>query len=152
MKNRKLLSVLSLIVLLAITALSVISCTKAETPEDTNTDTVVDSAADTTASSESAKAVEITVYVTDDKGETAEYVITTEATTLRGALEQENLIQGDESEYGLYVKTVNGVTADYDTDGAYWAFYDGNDQYLMTSVDGTSIADKDVFKIIYTKG
>ena len=49
------------------------------------------------------------------------------------------LISGDESEYGLYVKTVNGVTLDYDKDGKYWAFYvDG--EYAATGVDSTDIA------------
>ena len=31
-----------------------------------------------------------------------------------------DLIAGDEGEYGLYVKTVNGITADYETDGMYF--------------------------------
>ncbi len=49
-----------------------------------------------------------------------------------------NLIAGDDSEYGLYVKTVNGITADYDVDQTYWAFYiDG--EYAMTGVDTTDI-------------
>ena len=48
------------------------------------------------------------------------------------------LIAGEDSEYGLYVKTVNGVTVDYDTDGKYWAFYvDG--EYAATGVDSTDI-------------
>ena len=44
---------------------------------------------------------------------------------------------GDNSEYGLYVKTVNGETADYDKDGAYWAFYI-NGEYAMSGVDYTA--------------
>ena len=48
------------------------------------------------------------------------------------------LIAGEDSDYGLYVKTVNGVTVDYDTDGKYWAFYvDG--EYAATGVDSTDI-------------
>ena len=34
--------------------------------------------------------------------------------------------------------TVNGIAADYDVDGTYWAFYIGND-YGMTGVDMTTI-------------
>lgn len=46
--------------------------------------------------------------------------------------------EGEDSEYGLYVKTVNGVTVDYDQDGKYWAFYvDG--EYAATGVDSTDI-------------
>ena len=47
-----------------------------------------------------------------------------------------NIISGEESDYGLYIKEVIGITADYDTDGTYWAFYiDG--QYAATGVDMT---------------
>ena len=52
------------------------------------------------------------------------------------------MIEGDESEYGLYVKTVNGITADYDADGVYWAFYI-NDEYAQTGVDSTPITEGD---------
>lgn len=156
MKNRKLLSLVSLVVLLAMTALLMVSCGgKTDVPDVTDTDAVTtESPADTASDSESESVSEITmtVLVTDDKGETKEHVIKTTAAMLRGALEQENLIEGEESEYGLYVKTVDGLTADYDTDGAYWAFYDGNDEYLMTGVDTTPISDGAVFKIVYTKG
>ena len=91
----------------------------------------------------------ITVEVVDDKGETTSFTITTVEAFLRGALEQENLIEGEESATGLYVKVVNGLTADYDVDKSYWAFYKGED-YLMTGVDSTPIADGDLFRIVYT--
>ena len=38
----------------------------------------------------------------------------------------------------IYVKTVNGVTLDYDKDGKYWAFY-VNGEYAQTGVDSTDI-------------
>ena len=42
------------------------------------------------------------------------------------------------------------MSADYDKDGAYWAFSkDGVD--LMTGVDDTIIADGDKYEITYTK-
>ena len=97
------------------------------------------------------EAVTITVTVTDDKGVDTVFTIKTKATYLRGALEQENLVQGDESEYGLYVKIVNGVEADYDKNGAYWGFYKGG-EYLPTGIDTTPIEDGDAFEIVYTKG
>ena len=52
--------------------------------------------------------------------------------------EELNLIAGDESEYGLYVKQVNGITADYDVDQTYWAFYI-NGEMAMTGVDTTDV-------------
>ena len=60
------------------------------------------------------------------------------------------LIDGDESEYGLYVKKVNGITADYEKDKSYWAFYkDG--EYMQTGVDSTEIADGEHYELVYTK-
>jgi len=50
------------------------------------------------------------------------------------------LIAGDTAEYGLYVKTVDGITVDYDTNGKYWAFYI-NGEYAMTGVDTTPITE-----------
>ena len=62
----------------------------------------------------------------------------TDEKTVGAALLGVNLIAGDDSEYGLYVKTVDGVTADYDKDGTYWAFYiDG--EYASTGVDSTDV-------------
>lgn len=46
----------------------------------------------------------------------------------------------DGAEIGEGSKTFNGMTADYDKDGVYWAFYiDG--EYAMTGVDATNITD-----------
>ena len=46
----------------------------------------------------------------------------------------------DGAEIGEGSKIVNGMTADYDKDGVYWAFYiDG--EYAMTGVDATNITD-----------
>ncbi len=76
--------------------------------------------------------------VTDVGGEETVYRINTDKTTVGEALLELELIDGDEGEYGLYVKTVNGITVDYDKDGKYWAFYiDG--KYANTGVDATNI-------------
>lgn len=96
------------------------------------------------------EAITITVTVTDDKGTDTVFTIETKAWYLRGALEQENLVQGEESEHGLYIKVVNGLRADYDLDKAYWNLLKGG-EYLMTGVDKTPIADGDAFELVYTK-
>mgnify|MGYP001132635739 CR=1 FL=1 len=75
----------------------------------------------------------------------------TDAETLGDALLEHELIAGDESEYGLYVKAVNGIKADYDTDKAYWAFYQ-NGEYMNTGVDGTNITGGEHYELVYTKG
>ena len=93
----------------------------------------------------------ITVTVVDDKGESSVYHIETESEYLRGAIEEKLGLEGEESEYGLYVKTVNGITADFDENGAYWSFSQ-NGEMMMTGVDSTPVSDGDTFDIVYTKG
>ena len=85
----------------------------------------------------------ITIQMVYDDVDTT-IMINTDAEYLRGALEEKNLIAGDESEYGLFVKTVNGRTAD-DTKQEWWCFTKGGET-LMTGVDTTPIADGEVFE------
>ena len=82
-------------------------------------------------------ATAVTVEVTGADGKTVKFTVNTDEETLGAALLKLGIVAGDDSEYGLYVKTVNGETADYDTDGSYWAFYiDG--EYAMVGVDYTA--------------
>ena len=76
--------------------------------------------------------------MTDASGKETDFTINTDKKTVGEALLEKNLIAGDDSEYGLYVKTVNGVTLDYDKDGMYWAFYE-NGQYASKGVDSTEV-------------
>ena len=89
-------------------------------------------------------------YDVDDPENSDYYIINTNAATVGEALVELGLVEGEDSEYGLYVKTINGVTADYDTDGTYWAFFiDG--EYAMTGVDSTEIDPESVYSFIITK-
>jgi len=81
-----------------------------------------------------------TLTVTDGNGKDTVFEIATDSTTVGEALMELGLIEGEEGPYGLYIKRVNGITADYDKDGTYWAFYiDG--EYAMSGVDTTNIED-----------
>lgn len=93
----------------------------------------------------------ITVEVVDDKQESQTYTIQTDAEYLRQALEETDglTVEGTESEYGLMVETINGVTADYNTNGAYWAFYVDGD-YCNYGVDQQPIEDGQAYQIVYT--
>ena len=79
------------------------------------------------------------VVVDKDGNETA-FEIHTDKATVGEALLEVGLIAGETNEYGLYVKTVNGITADYDVDQTYWAFY-VNGEYAMSGVDLTTVED-----------
>lgn len=81
--------------------------------------------------------------VDQDGGETS-FEIHTDRETVGEALLELGLIDGEEGEYGLYVKTVNGITADYDKDGTYWAFYI-NGEYAASGVDTTTITEGDSY-------
>ncbi len=89
-------------------------------------------------------ASQFTFTVVDKDGVEMQFIIHTDKETVGEALLELELIAGDESEYGLYVKTVNGITADYDTDGTYWAFYI-NDEYAPTGVDATAVTEGAVY-------
>ena len=84
--------------------------------------------------------VSFTLKVVDLEGNETTKVIETKKWTVGAALLAEGIITGEQGQYGLYIKSVNGITADYDTDGTYWAFYIG-DEYAMTGVDATDITD-----------
>ncbi|MGN0308048.1 MAG: DUF4430 domain-containing protein [Lachnospiraceae bacterium] len=84
--------------------------------------------------------------VVDGEGKESLFEIHTDKTSVGEALVELGLVEGEEGEYGLYVKTVNGITADYDVDQTYWAFYI-NDEYAMTGVDQTSITEGDSYSL-----
>lgn len=96
---------------------------------------------------EGDKTVEVEVRV-EDKSVT--FTIHTDADTLGDALLENGLIVGENGAYGLYVKTVNGMLADYDIDGSYWSFYE-NGEMMMTGVDGEFIFGGEHYEIIYAK-
>ena len=83
-------------------------------------------------------ATQFTFTVVDADGNETTATVSTDAETLGQALLDLGVIAGEDSDYGLYVKTVNGETLDYDKDGAYWALYVG-DQYATTGVDSTEL-------------
>lgn len=81
-----------------------------------------------------------TFLVVDGEGNETAFEIHTDKTVVGDALLELDLIEGEVGDYGLYVKVVNGITADYDVDQTYWAFYvDG--EYAMTGVDATEIEE-----------
>lgn len=91
-----------------------------------------------------------TLEITDADGKTITATVNTDEETVGAALTKLNIVQGDTGEYGLYIKTVNGVTADYDKDKTYWAFYiDG--EYAQTGADMTAVADGSVYKLAIEK-
>lgn len=94
-----------------------------------------------------AKTITVEVKAGDDS---VTFTIKTDKTTVGDALIEHDLIAGEEGPYGLYVKAVNGITADFDVDQSYWAFYI-NGEIAMTGVDTTDITEGATYKLEYTK-
>ena len=76
--------------------------------------------------------------VVDKDGKETAFLIKTDKKIVGEALQDLKLISGDEGDFGLYVKTVNGITVDYDKDKKYWAFY-ADGKYAASGVDTTEI-------------
>ena len=92
-----------------------------------------------------------TFQMKDADGKVFEWEVHTDEKTVGEALLKVGLIEGESGEYGIYVKKVNGIEADYDKDQAYWAFYvDG--EYGMSAADLTEIEAGKVYAFVYEKG
>ena len=133
----KLFSCLLCVVLIAAMALTATGCKRNKTNTEAPRATVDEDG----ISSENVLGTGETKFffsVIDTEGKETIFEIHTNKKIVGEALEELNLISGEVGDYGLYVKTVNGITVDYDKDGKYWAFYIGG-EYAVSGVDATEI-------------
>lgn len=86
----------------------------------------------------------LSVEVIDAEGQKVAFTVHSAKTTVGEALQELGIIDGEEGDYGLYIKSVNGITADYQKNGSYWAFYINGD-YALTGVDMTDIQEDTVY-------
>ena len=144
MKTNKILAKISILLLISLLALSLFACQK-----PTNTELLWQSAVYTedTTLGEGAK----TVFVTVTAGEKSIlFTLKTDADILGDALLAHGLVEGENGPYGLYVKRVNGILADFDQGGYYWGLrLNGED--TMYGVDGAAISGEEHYELIYTK-
>lgn len=82
--------------------------------------------------------------IVDKDGTQTAITVKTDKQTVGEALQENGLIEGEEGAYGLYVKKVNGIPAEYEVDGTYWAFYI-DDAYAATGVDVTEIQEESAY-------
>lgn len=85
-------------------------------------------------------AVSFYLTVTDLDGTQKEFVVKTDKKNVADALVEVGLVSGENSEYGLYIKVVNGITADYSVDGSYWSLL-VNGEMSMVGASSVSVTE-----------
>lgn len=92
---------------------------------------------------------QVTVVIVHKDGTEKKLEYGTDHEYLADLLLEKELATGYTSEeYGFTVESVDGVTADWDADSAYWALYEG-DTYATTSASGIVLTDGGVYKLVY---
>ena len=94
-----------------------------------------------------AKSATVTV---EANNRSVSFKVYTDEDTVADALVALSFISGEEGEFGLYIKTVNGILADYDVNQRYWAFH-VNGQLSMVGADSVEFTEGAVYKFVYTR-
>ena len=99
----------------------------------------------------SEAAAEATFTVVDADGNSTEIALSiTEGEKLSDALVAAGVISKEEAAAG-FVTTVNGVTADYDADGAWWCLTDAAGEMTTVGVADIELHNGDSYAFTYTK-
>lgn len=99
----------------------------------------------------SEAAAEATFTVVDADGNSTEIALSiTEGEKLSDALVAAGVISKEEAAAG-FVTTVNGVTADYNADGAWWCLTDAAGEMTTVGVADIELHNGDSYAFTYTK-
>ena len=129
MKNKKIIIAIVSLILVIAALLGVYAATRPEAVEGEKNVTVV-------------------IVYADGTEKKLEYTTTCES--LADLLLEKELVTGYSSEeYGFTIESVDGITLDWATDGAYWALYEG-EEYALQGIDTTPVVDGGVYKLVYT--
>ena len=93
---------------------------------------------------------ELTVWVVHSDTSTVSYTFDTKADNLGQALEEQELVEGSETEFGLFITAVDGEAADVDAEEWWSLSKDG--EPLMTGADSTPIADGETYELVFMIG
>lgn len=130
MKNKKMLLIAVAFVALIAVMAGVFALTRPET-------------------SQGAKTITVTVVHKDGTGK--DFTCHTDEEFLGAVLVAEEIVEGEQGEFGLYFNTADGETADYSVDGGWWQIFIG-DEAAVTGADSIAITDGGVYKLVYTIG
>ena len=91
----------------------------------------------------------VTVLIVHKDGTEKKLEYHTDLEFLSELLLEKELVTGYASEeYGFTIESVDGVVADWQVDGAYWALYDG-EEYATVSAAGIVLVDGGTYKLAY---
>lgn len=108
------------------------------------------SAVSEAAAEAGADLVEAAFTVVYADGTSEELTLSVEpGTLLSDALRDAGVISAEEAEAG-FVTTVNGVTADWDADGAWWCLTDANGEMTTVGIADIALQAGDSYAFTYT--
>lgn len=95
----------------------------------------------------------VVVEVQNKEGETKKYNSKTDAEYLSELMDElsksgDFKYEATETEYGLYIESINDEKADYSVDGSYWAIY-VNGEYGQYGADQQPVNDGDTYSFVY---
>lgn len=128
MKNKKLVIVAAVLILVVVLMAGIWMATRPETEAG-------------------SKGYTVTVIHKDGSEKVFEF--RTDEEYLAGALLEEGLVSGDTTQYGLTIITVDGEAAVWETDNAYWAIWVG-EEMAMTGASEIPVYDGSTYKLEYT--
>lgn len=148
--NKKLISLFLGMMLIAAMALCTTGCGKEESTDNIPTPGLVSPGVYEDLSNIGEGSKKFDLIIMDIDGNETLLTISTDKETVGAALQEHGIISGEAGEFGLYIKTVNGITADYDVDQTYWAFYIEG-EYATSGVDTTKIENGITYSLEVTK-
>lgn len=92
----------------------------------------------------------ITISVVHSDSSKSTFSYDTDAEYLGEALTEQNLAEGTEGPYGMFITTVDGETAD-DSKEQWWCITKGGEM-VNTGADQTPIQDQDQFELTLKEG
>ena len=149
--NKKLISLFLGMMLIVAMALFTTGCGKDEiTDENIPTPGLVSPGVYEDLSNIGEGSKKFDLIIMDIDGNETLLTISTDQETVGAALQEHGIISGEAGEFGMYIKTVNGITADYDVDQTYWAFYIEG-EYASSGVDTTKVESGITYSLEVTK-
>jgi len=88
------------------------------------------------------------ILVTDNEEITTLWTVYTDEDTIGDALYVAGLVEGEHTDFGLMIRSVDGIVADFDANSAWWGFFvDG--ELAMVGVSDTTIESGVEYALVY---